>query len=155
MKKIFFVLMLLTSAAFGYSFAPTGATPIKFDASGSGAFTFNNTCTGEMVTLNYTSDFSVRGVINGNRVSLSFHIQDHYDGTGNTSGANYQGSGNLNETVNFSLNNGQGEVNFVEHVIITTAGGGNNLKINASFHLTVNANGDVTVSRGDFSVVCQ
>ena len=100
MKKFLFPLVLVALAAITYSFTTTGATPVKFDASTSGTFTFGNPCTGELVDMNFTSDFSIRGVINGNRLNLNYHIQEHYDGTGQTSGAKYQGSGNQNETIN-------------------------------------------------------
>jgi hypothetical protein len=151
MKKVLLTLALvvITNLAFAQ------AMPIKSDDSFSGMFTFSNPCTGENVDMNISSKFSLRGTINGNRVNIIAHISGKYNGVGQTSGADYIGHGQLNDHLNFSLQNGQAVYNFVLRVNITTPGGGNNFKLRESFHITVNAKGEVTVVRGDFTVECQ
>ena len=155
MKKIFFVLILATVATFTYSFTNFAATPINAEIPISFTTNFNNPCTGEVVTLNYEGQLSIRGVINGNRVNISEHVNIDLSGVGQTSGATYVGHISENISQNGSLNNGQFVFNAVINANLNVSGGGNNVKETLTLHITVNANGDVTVIRGDASAVCQ
>ena len=155
MKKLSLVLMLFAVSSLSFAFGPQATTPIRFDAPISFTTNINNPCTGEVVTLTYTGDFSVRGVINDNRVNFTFHVNIQLDGVGQTSGAKYTGHISQNITANGSLNNGQFILNAVINANLNVSGGQNNVKESESFHVTVNANGDVTVIRGDASAVCQ
>jgi hypothetical protein len=145
MKKVLLALSLvaLTNVAFAQ------ATPIKVDVTFSDVFTYANSCSGESVDFTYTIEFSMRGTVNGNRVNTSIHQSEQYDGVGQTSGNTYHGNSQIKQTENYSLNNGQLIFDFVAHTMVTTPGGSNNLKISQTFHVTVNANGDVSVLRGD------
>ena len=147
--------MLFAVSSLSFAFGPQATTPIKVDIPISFTGSFNNSCTGEMVTLTETGELNFRGVINDNRVNLSEHVNVQLNGVGQTSGATYVGHVSENITINRSLINGAVEFNFVVNVNINTSGGGNNVKITLTFHVTVNANGDVTVVRSDFSSVCQ
>ena len=54
-----------------------------------------------------------------------------------------------------SLVNGQFEETFVNNFRIIGQGPGNNFLIHENAHLTINANGDVTVTHDNFSAVCK
>ena len=151
MKKVFFALglVVLSNIAFAQ------ATPIKFDDAYSIAGVLANPCSGELVDFNIEGTFSVRGTMNKNRASLNIHQSEKYDGVGQTSGNNYSGHGQANQHQNIDLVDGYGNANGVLTVIITTSGGGNNYKVRQTFHITVNANGVVTVNRGSATVECQ
>src|SRR5215218_726420 len=98
MKKLLLAILLVAAATITYSFTTASktnlvtvkaATPISFDVSYSGVDIFFNTCSGEVVTLNYEGTFSARGVINNNRANVSLHTVEKYEGTGATSGETY------------------------------------------------------------------
>jgi hypothetical protein len=158
MKKIFLVLLLVAAATVTYSFtlAPAApstklaqATPIVFDDSYSFTDVFFNECSGEVVELDGTGEFSVRGVMNNNRFNITFHTVEKYVGE------NYTGTILLNETQTGSLTNGQFTASFKRSGILATPGGGNNIKFANTFHLTVNANGEVSIVRDENTWVCQ
>lgn len=156
MKKLSLVLILFAVSSLSFAFSPQAATPIKADIPISFTTTFPNPCTGELVTLTYTGDISIRGVINGNRVNITEHFNVQLDGVGLTSGAKYTGHISQNLTQNGSLNNGQLTINDVLNANLNVSGGQNNVKESASFHVTVNANGDVTSFNIDgFTQTCQ
>ncbi len=74
-------------------------------------------------------------------------------GTGLTSGDKYQGTGVTRE----DFNSGPLPFNdtFVNNFRIIGEGTGNNLLIHATFHITVNANGEVTAIVDNFMAECQ
>ena len=155
MKKLSLVLMLFAVSSLSFAFSPQAITPIKVDIPVSFTTTINNPCTGELVTLTETGEINLRGVINDNRVNISEHVSIQLNGVGQTSGATYVGHISKNVTQNISLINGELEFNVVINVNLNTSGGGNNIKETITFHVTVNANGDVTINRIDVSFVCQ
>jgi hypothetical protein len=155
MKKVFFALSLATLAVFTYSFVTPAATPIKEDIDDTYTTTFINPCTGEDVDLTYDGTISVRGVINNNRVNVTTQYNYQLSGEGQTSGATYVGHISEKFTENGSLNNGQFVFDVVVNANLNTSGGGNNVKETQTFHVTVNANGTVTVGRGESSAICQ
>jgi hypothetical protein len=86
-----------------------------------------------------------------------FHSKFHFQpqgitGTGFTTGDKYQGTGvtqgSFNGKVGF-------ETTFVNNFKIIGQGAGNNFLIHENFHVTVNANGEVTASVDNFSVKCK
>ena len=153
MKKFLLALGIVSVATLSLSFtkAPSlqQATPIQFDDEYSFTNTYFNECTSEMMELTADVSYSVRGVISNNRVNLTFHTLEKYDGDG------YTGIIQVRQSENGSLINGQFVGKFIATGILTTAGRGNNIKFSDTFHVTVNANGEVTVERGDNSRVCQ
>lgn len=87
-----------------------------------------------------------------------FHVMSEFNpqgvsGTGLTSGDNYQGTG----VTRFDFNAGAIPFNetFVNNFRIIGEGTGNNLLIHATFHITVNANGEVTAIVDNFTAECQ
>jgi hypothetical protein len=155
MKKLSFTIILVALAALTYSFIPPPATPVHVDFPYSDFQVFTNPCTGEDVDLTYEGEINIRGVINNNRVNINLHANIHLDGVGQTSGDTYVGHISQKETLNGSLNNGQFVGSVVANANLNTSGGGNNVKETITFHVTVNANGDVTVVRAADSQVCQ
>ena len=98
---------------------------------------------------------SMRGVVNGNRVTSVFRIHQREDAIGLTSGNRYHEVAMLNENVSSSLIKGQASGNAVLHGTLVAAGPGNNIKFRQTIHFTINANVDVTVERDGFIFECQ
>ena len=73
-------------------------------------------------------------------------------GTGFTTGAKYQGTGITRD--NFGGRFGFEET-FVNNFRIIGQGSGNNFLVHENLHITVNANGTLTVFRDNFSVECK
>src|SRR5262245_21392461 len=110
---------------------------------------------GEIVSFSGDLHSVVKLTINGNRVNL--HIHQNYQGvtgTGQTTGDTYVTNGTLNESFNDSLTNGQANETVTEHVNYNGQGSAPNLTFHELVHVTVNANGDVTVSTTTISIEC-
>jgi hypothetical protein len=111
---------------------------------------------GEVVDLSGPLHTLVSSTINGNNVSGYFHFQPQgISGTGETTGANYQATGVTEESFKSSLQNGQANLTFVNNFRIIGQGPGNNYLVHETMHLSVNANGTVTVFHDNFSVDCK
>lgn len=94
--------------------------------------------------------------INGNNVSGFFHFQPQgISGTGETTGDKYQGTGVTQESFKSSLENGKANMTFVNNFRIIGQGPGNNFLMHETLHITINADGNVTVSHDNFSVECK
>jgi len=109
---------------------------------------------GEFVVLNGTLHILFRTTIDSKG---GFHTKFHFQpqgvtGTGFTTGDKYQGTGVTQGTAN-------GKVGFVSTFVnnfkIIGQGPGNNFLIHENFHITVNANGEVTALVDNFSVRCK
>ncbi|GAA4744196.1 hypothetical protein [Flavisolibacter ginsenosidimutans] len=165
MKKILLASGLIALSVLTYSFTTAGkshavkanaVTHIDVDIPISFTTTFNDLCTGELVDLTYNGTLSIHGVINNNRVNVSTQENIQLSGVGETSGATYVGHVTQNSTQNGSLNNSQFVFNDIVNANLNTAGGGNNVKESTAFHVTVNADGTVSVIRSEpFNQVCQ
>jgi len=86
-----------------------------------------------------------------------FHSKYHFQpqgvsGTGLTTGAKYQATGVTQGTFNGRVGF---EETFVNNFRIIGQGPGNNFMIHENFHITVNANGEVTAFVDNFSVKCR
>ena len=110
---------------------------------------------GEVVHLTGEVHSIVKLTINGNRFNLAEHINfQGVSGTGQTTGDKYQGTDTVNHSDNDSLNNLQHAETFTSSFRVNGQGPGNNLAVHEVTHLTINANGDVTVLFSDFSIDC-
>jgi len=110
---------------------------------------------GEIVDFTGTVHSLLRTTINGNRFSQTF--EGNYQGvtgTGETTGDTYVGDGAEHQTFNDSFTNGQFTGTFTTHVNFVGQGSAPNLTFSEVAHITVNANGDVTVNFDNFSVDC-
>jgi hypothetical protein len=111
------------------------------------ADTIDDPCTGEVVDLTGTAHIVFTMTVNDNRGSLMFHANSIESGVGETTGASYTLPANFSDHIEGSFVNGQfTQTTVIRNLRLITAGGGNNfLTFDDTFHITANANGDVTV----------
>ena len=111
---------------------------------------------GEIVDLSGPLHTLILSTINGNNVSGYFHFQPQgISGTGESTGNKYQATGVTSETFKTSLQNGQANLTFVNNFRIIGQGPGNNYLVHETMHVTINADGTVTVFHDNFSVDCK
>jgi hypothetical protein len=113
-----------------------------------------NNGAGENVTL--TGDLHVEFQINfdnagGGHIHILFNPQG-ISGTGSVTGAKYQGTGMTQMGENFKTGF---EFTFNNRFDIIGQGPGNNFSVHETAHITVNANGTLTVFFDNFSVTCK
>ena len=87
-----------------------------------------------------------------------YHLDDHYQpqgisGVGMTSGARYQATGVTRSSENCRAL--PYNYTLVNNFRIIGQGTGNNYLLHETFHLTVNANGELTASADNFGVDCK
>lgn len=112
------------------------------------SFTLFNPCTGELVDFSGTAHVVLVLTTNDNHGSLMFHANDQaVSGVGQTTGARYTEIANFSDHIEGSFVNGQlSQTTVIRNLRWVTAGGGNNwLDFDETDHITINANGDVTV----------
>ena len=111
---------------------------------------------GELVNLSGPLHTLITLTINGNNVSGTTHFQPQgISGTGETTGDTYHATGVTKDTFKGSFQNGQYNETFVNNFRIIGQGSGNNFLVHEVAHITVNANGTVTVSHDNFSAECK
>jgi hypothetical protein len=111
---------------------------------------------GELVDLSGPLHTLITFTINGNNVSGKTHFQPQgISGTGETTGDKYQATGVTQESFTGSFQNGQFSDTFVNNFRIIGQGPGNNFLVHETFHITVNANGTLTVFHDNFSADCK
>jgi hypothetical protein len=111
---------------------------------------------GELVDLNGPLHILTTFTINGNKVSGKTHFQPQgISGVGLDSGDKYQATGVTQDYFKGAFNNGQFNQTFVNNFRIIGQGPGNNFLVHENFHLTINANGEVTATHDNFSVECK
>ena len=74
---------------------------------------------------------------------------------GAITGDTYQPTGVTQGTFNGSLQNGLYTETVVNNYRIIGSGPGNNLIVHETFHITVNANGDTTVTHDNLTIDCK
>jgi hypothetical protein len=97
-----------------------------------------------LATLTYDNGGGAHAFIHTNFQDLS--------GVGSVTADKYQGSGVIDAET--TLHTGQ-ELTIVIRVNVIGQGPGNNLYMDATQHVTMNANGTITVSFTDISIVCK
>lgn len=111
---------------------------------------------GEIVDLSGPLHTLIALTINGNNFSEVLHFQPQgISGTGETTGAKYQATGLTEEHFTGSFQNGQFNQTFVNRFDIIGQGPGNNFTVHETAHITINANGTVTVLFDNFGVECK
>jgi hypothetical protein len=112
---------------------------------------------GELVDLSGPLHTLITFTLNGNNVSGTAHFQPQgLSGTGETTGDKYQATGVTKDTsFKVSFQNGQAQQTFVNNFRIIGQGPGNNFLVHEQAHITINANGIVTVLHDNSSVVCK
>jgi hypothetical protein len=103
-------------------------------------------------TLHVVSTFT----INDNNISGFNHFQPQgLKGTGVITGTQYNATGVTQYGFNGSLINGSYEEMFVNNFRIIGPKTDNNLLVHSSGHITINANGDMTVTHDSFTEECR
>jgi hypothetical protein len=111
---------------------------------------------GEVVVLEGPLHVLIEFTINGNHVSGKTHFQPQgLSGTGLDTGDSYQGTGVTQDHFSGSFNNGQFNQVFVNNFRIIGQGPGNNFVVHENFHLTINANGEVTSVHDNITADCK
>jgi hypothetical protein len=112
---------------------------------------------GELVDLTGPLHTLITFTINGKNVSGLAHFQPQgIVGIGETTGDKYQATGVTKDTsFKFSFQNGQAQQTFVNNFRIIGSGPGNNFLVHEETHITINANGTVTVFHDNFSINCK
>ena len=87
-----------------------------------------------------------------------FQVDSHFQpqglsGIGLTSGAKYQGTGVTSDS--FKVSGLPYEETFINNFRIIGQGPGNNFLVHENFHVTVNANGEMTAFADNFRVECK
>jgi hypothetical protein len=119
-----------------------------------GPFEDTNPCNGSTITTTGCFGIDVHSVVNGNTVTLSYHISSPNVRAVDDQGNTYNAIQNENQTFTGSFNNGQLIVNDVAYVRFISKGSAPNYTLRFTFHITFNANGTITVVRGDASIEC-
>ena len=110
---------------------------------------------GEVVDLSGDLHSLITLTVNGNNFTMKMHFQPQgISGTGETTGLKYQATGVTQQTTNGSFVNGQFNTTFINRFDIIGQGPGNNFRVRETAHITVNANGTVTVSFDNFVIEC-
>jgi hypothetical protein len=111
------------------------------------ADTIFDPCTGEVVDLDGAAHVVFDVTINDNHSALTFHATGLERGVGETTGASYELPANFSDHIEGSLANGQfTQTTVIRNLHLITAGVGNNFfAFDDTVHITVNANGDVSV----------
>ena len=111
---------------------------------------------GEIVDLSGPLHTVITLTINGNEVSGYLHFQPQgISGTGATTGDKYQATGVTRTSFSTSLHNGQANTTFVNNFRIIGQGPGNNFLVHETAHITINADGTVTVNHDNLSTDCR
>jgi hypothetical protein len=111
---------------------------------------------GESVDGTITLHTLLTSTVNGNNVSGKFHFQPQGgDLVGSVTGDKYRPTGVTQDHFKGSLQNGQYTETFVNNFRIIGQGPGNNFLVHEVFHITINANGDVTVEHDKISEECR
>ncbi|SRR5258708_219343 len=109
---------------------------------------------GEVVFLTGNLHVLIRFTIdNGGGIHAGAHFQpEGISGVGQTTGDKYQGTGVTQDEFNAKVGV---EETFINNFRIIGQGNGNNFLVHETFHITINANGDVTTFLDNFSVDCR
>lgn len=111
---------------------------------------------GEVVELAGPLHTLVTFRFNGHQVGGKGHFQPQgISGKGLTTGDSYRAVGVTQSIFSGSLENGKFTETFVNNFRIIGQGRGNNFAIHENFHLTINANGEVTTFHDNFSADCK
>ena len=111
---------------------------------------------GEIVDVSGPLHTLITFTINGNEAGGYLHFQPQgISGTGETTGDKYQATGVTRTSFSMSVQNGQANTTFVNNFRIIGQGPGNNFLVHETAHITINANGTVTVNHDNLSIDCK
>lgn len=108
---------------------------------------------GEVVVLSGNLHVLLQTTINDNSFHAKAHVQPQgISGTGSVTGDTYHGTGVTQSQFNGTVGE---EFTFINNFRIIGQGRGNNLLIHETFHVTVNANGEITAEVDNFRSECK
>lgn len=111
---------------------------------------------GDLVLLSGNLHILTHLTVNGNRFVYKDHFQPQgISGVGLSTGDKYQATGVTQDRFGGSFVNGQFSETFVNNFRIIGQGPGNNFLVHENFHVTINANGEVTVVLDNFRTACK
>jgi hypothetical protein len=114
--------------------------------------TLPNPCTLENVHFTVTMHFVNQVILTGNMAHVTTHVNMSGTGVGGTSEANYM----INAADKFALNVGVGtDYTISQHVNVTGQGNVPNYKLDVTFRLRLDANGNVIAFTDNFATTCQ
>lgn len=157
-KTLFLSLALVLVLCLGISPAQAAATTFTTSFSLPFEFTVFVPCAaggaGEIVDLSGPLHILFVTVIDDQG---NYHLKTHYQpqgisGTGETTGATYQATGETQDSFNGKIGY---EYTFVNNFKIIGQGTGNNFLVHENIHITVNANDTLTAYVDNFSVECR
>lgn len=112
-----------------------------------------NPCTGNVIDITGHEVFDTHLVMNNNRANMTGHYDGHYDGV-DKNGNTYIGHASLSTHQNAPLDNGAFSYKYVYEIHFVGKGSAPNFMIMETAHITVNANGQTTVNRSDYTTRC-
>jgi hypothetical protein len=160
-------MLIIFMAAVQLSWATPGANRplLNFKAPPAISFTVNEfvdftlpieiPCANDVVELTGQLHFLFHITINGNNIIVKTHAQPQGISGIGTSGQKYQGTGVTQDISKGSLVNGQFTFTAVNNFRIIGQGPGNNYLVHDLLHVTINANGEVTVVIDRSSFECK
>lgn len=111
---------------------------------------------GEFVEISGNLHVVFHVTINGNNAIIKSHAQPQgISGVGMTTGLMYQATGVTQDISKSSASNGQYAYSFVNNFRIIGQGPGNNYIVQNLFHVTFNANGELTAEVDNFTSECK
>ena len=114
-----------------------------------------NNGAGEMIEVSGPLHTLITATINANSVSGKQHFQPQgISGVGLTTGQKYQAVGLTQSSFKGSLVDGRYVNNFVNNFRMIGQGPGNNFSIHENAHVTIAADGSVTVQHDNFRATC-
>ena len=112
-------------------------------------------CTGENIQLDGTVTIKASFSIKNDIMHVSLQIKEKATGIGLVTGNQYRVNGESIEESNLKLVNNTGDENAVLTSNVIGKGDVVNEHLKSTFHVTVNANGTLTVQRASLSDTCQ
>lgn len=110
---------------------------------------------GELVDLSGDLHVLFHTTVNGNNGRLYQHFQPQgVSGVGETTGDTYHAVGITQLSVNFKAGS-DFVTTFVNNFRLIGQGPGNNFQVHENFHITVNANGDITAFHDNATFDCK
>ena len=149
------VLFLCMAGTVGIRMANAGAVSASFPITLSVFVPCAADGAGEVVDLSGPLHSVISVTVNANNVHVNMLFNPQgISGTGETTGAKYQATGETRTDVNADIVAFPLNMTFVNNFKIIGQGPGNNFLVHENAHVTVNANGAVTALVDNPSVIC-
>jgi hypothetical protein len=152
MRKTLFSAVSLAALVTGGIPAALAGPPSK--ATFPEDFIIFDTCTGEDVHFTGSETTSVAVSTNNDIFHFYARIYERLDGVGLTTGAQYKASREINSEENASFSGFPIEQDAVINEQLIGQGAVANQTLKSTFHITINANGTITVNRSSIEFAC-